>query len=58
MALAARTLYWRLDSETGTQDGTGDNATFGKFQVAEWGDITVALVNGDWDGPYKAVRLN
>lgn len=43
-----------LTGSTGVHDGS---KTLGKFQAVEYGDVTVALVNGDWDGAYKAVKL-
>lgn len=52
------TWVWSQRTLTGTS-GThdGSNGTWGKFNVAEWGAITVALVCGDVDGAYRAVRL-
>lgn len=52
------TWVWTQRSLTGTS-GThvGTAGTFGKFQVVEWGSITVAIVNGDRTASHRAVRL-
>lgn len=44
-----------LTGTSGTHSGTA--GTYGKFNVAEWGEITVALVAGNVDGAVRAVRL-
>lgn len=52
------TWTWSQISVTGTT-GThsGGAGTYGKFNVVEWGSITVATVIGDVNGAYRAIRL-
>ena len=52
------TWVWSQRSMSGTTGAhSGSPGTYGKFQIAEWGSNTVALVNANYGGPCVAARL-